>query len=147
MPRIVDGDNLLGSWPGADRSASSRLDLVRRLRGLSGLWKSRVVVAFDGPIVPGIPPGPDVIFSEPGKSADDAILALLSAASDRRGWTVVTNDRALAGRARWLGASVERCDRFRSRMSDAPPAEKPDREEALGDWLRVFGEDGGPRPD
>jgi hypothetical protein len=141
VPRLVDGDNLLGSWPGRDRSEGERRSLARQIASLARDLKRRIVLVFDGPQPPGVGLWPHVLFSGPGRRADDLILEILRGERDPRGWTVVTNDRSLGDRCRHAGASVERCDVFRDRLSRVASAEKPERAEDVAGWLKVFGEE------
>lgn len=141
MPRIVDGDNVLGTWPGRRRSAAERRALAHEAARLARREGWRVVVVFDGPPPPGTL-GPDVRFSGPGRNADQLILDTLRQQQDVRGWVVVTDDRSLADQCRYLGARVERCARFRDRLTRAGPGEKPERIDDLRYWIEVFGEDG-----
>lgn len=140
MPRIVDGDNLLGSWPGRKRSDAERRSLARELDRLAARERRRIVVAFDGDSPTPYPAGSDVFFSGRGKRADECILEFLKHQEDRAGWTLVTSDRRLGDQARWLGCRVERCDQFRRRLT-AEPEEKPGRDEDIGYWLGVFEKD------
>ncbi len=142
MPRIVDGDNLLGTWPDRKRSDAERRSLVHELGRFAARERRRVVLVFDGESPTPYPPGSDVIFSGAGKSADEVILSFLRKQEDRAGWTVVTSDRRLGDQSRWLGAKVERCDQFRRRLAEIGEEEKPRRSEDLDEWLRIFGADG-----
>jgi len=139
MPWIVDGDNLLGCWPGRPRSGSERRALAMELRRFARRTRRRVVVVFDGGPPPGLASEPDVRYAGALESADDVILAILTAETDRRGWTVVTSDRSLGDRCRWLGAKVERAHAFRPRLDRVPDAEKPEVEEDRAYWEDVFG--------
>lgn len=139
MPHLLDGDNLLGSWPGRKRSDAERRAVAREIGSWATRERRRVVLVFDGPSPVSLPGGADVRFSGPGRSADQLILAALREETDRAGWTVVTNDRPLADQCRWLGAKVERCDVFRKRLTAAAADEKPAREDDIDDWLGIFG--------
>ena len=141
MPFIVDGDNLLGTWPGRKRSDADRRRLAMELGRFSARSRRRVVTVFDGTPPPGSSFGAAVHFSGPGRSADDLILALLRTESNRRGWIVVTSDRSLGDQCRHLEARVERSDRFRRRLTQEAREEKPDREEDVAYWLDQFGEE------
>jgi predicted RNA-binding protein with PIN domain len=116
MPRVIDGDNLLGTWPGRKRADADKRALAREVDGLRRLEKHRVVVVFDGTPPPGVSCGADVLFSGPGRKADALILELIRQEQDPRGWTVVTNDRSLADQCRFLGASIEPVKSFRERL-------------------------------
>ncbi len=138
MPRVVDGDNLLGSWPGRDRSDEERLLLAREISRLALRERREILVVFDGSAPPGVRSGPGVAFAGPGREADDLIVARVRSETDRRGLTVVTNDRALADRCRNLGARVERCDVFRERLLAGVAPEKPSESEEIEYWKKVF---------
>src|SRR5260370_1433467 len=116
MPRVIDGDNLLGTWPGRSRSDADKRALVREVDRLMRRERRRVVVVFDGSPPPGVSYGPDVRYAGQGRTADALILELLRHESDRSGWTVVTNDRSLADQCRFVGAKVEAVRAFRERL-------------------------------
>ena len=147
MPLLVDGDNLLGTWPGRQRSDAERRQLAMELGRHAARARRRVVVVFDGTAPPAAAFGPGVLFSGPGRTADDLILEFLRGQEDRRGWTVVTSDRSLGDQCRFLEARVERCDRFRGRLRGGAVAEKPDREEDVDFWLAQFGDGEDQSPD
>ena len=140
MPRIVDGDNLLGTW-GRKRSDGERRRLAHDVARLARQEARRIVLVFDGPSPPVGSLGHDVHFSGPGRTADELILEILGAQADRRGWVAVTEDRSLADQCRYLGARVERCALFRERLAGVGEGEKPDRVEDLDYWMKVFGEE------
>jgi predicted RNA-binding protein with PIN domain len=139
MPLIVDGDNLLGTWPGRSRSDEERRDLSRALTRQSRILGRRIVVVFDGrrPDLP--PPSGDILYSGGGRSADDLILAFLGKERAPREWTVVTSDRSLGDRCHHLGARVERCDLFRKKLRRSSSGEKPSGSVDVGEWLEYFG--------
>ncbi|HUC43782.1 MAG TPA: NYN domain-containing protein [Candidatus Sulfotelmatobacter sp.] len=139
MPRLVDGDNLLGAWPGRTRSDAEKRQLAREIGRLASREGRRIVVVFDGVAPPGVSLGPDVHFSGAGRSADHRILELLRAERDPRGWTVVTNDRSLADQSRWVGAASESVREFRARLSRETGAEKPEGAGDIDFWLETFG--------
>ena len=139
MPRVIDGDNLLGTWPGRSRSDADKRALVREVDLLMRREKRRVVVVFDGSPPPGVSYGRDVLFSGKGRKADAVILELLRGESDKRGWTVVTNDRSLADQCRYAGAHVEATRAFRERLVRDTAGEKPDAPGDLDYWLGQFG--------
>ena len=141
MPILVDGDNLLGTW-GRSRSAAERSRLAAELQRFGRNAGKRIVTVFDGP-----PPGSGAgaaRYAGHGRSADELLLEILAGQRDRRGWLVVTSDRSLGDRCRWLEARVERCDRFRRRLLDAHTtgaAGKPDTEPDVDYWLKQFGDE------
>ena len=140
MPYLVDGDNLLGTWPGRSRSDAERRNLAFELDRLAARLGKRIVVVFDGRAQPGSALGPAVHFAGPAQAADEVILECLGQESDRRGWTVVTSDRSLGDRCRHLGARLVRSDLFRRRLAREPGAEKPEDETDVDYWLTQFTE-------
>ena len=140
MPRVVDGDNVLGTWPGRSRSDADKRRLVREVDALMRAERRRIVIVFDGTAPPGVSYGPDVTFSGPGRKADAVILDLLRREKDVAGWTVVTSDRALADQCRWLGASIEGTRELRTKLSRDSAGEKPESADDVAYWLKAFGE-------
>jgi predicted RNA-binding protein with PIN domain len=141
VPRLIDGDNLLGTWPGRGRTDDDKRTLVREVDALKRRERKRIVIVFDGTAPAGVSHGPDVLYSGRGASADSRILALLRTERDPKGWTVVTNDRQLADRCRHLGARIERPRPFRERLAAGDPGEKPDAAGDVDYWLGKFGGD------
>lgn len=143
MPVIVDGDNLLGSWPGRSRSDDERRALAREIGSFAAREGKAILLCFDGTAPLSVSPGRDVLFSGAGRTADDLILGHLKRQQDRHGFLVVTNDRSLADRCRWLGAKVERCDVFRKRLGESgrPEANGKADPADVDYWLGVFGEE------
>jgi predicted RNA-binding protein with PIN domain len=139
MPRLVDGDNVLGTWPGRTRSDAEKRQLVRDLFRLAARDRRRIVVVFDGVAPPGVSYGPDVHFSGPGRKADALILDLLKREKDVGGWSVVTGDRALGDQCRWVGASVESPSSLRARLEKDDAGEKPEAADDVAYWLKQFG--------
>jgi len=139
MPYLVDGDNLLGTWRDRRRTDRERRALAGEIGRLARRERRRFVVVFDGYSLAG-PAGVDVVFAGGSRSADDVILERLRNETDPRGWTVVTSDRSLGDRCRHLGARVVRCDRFRSRLRNPGPEEKPEHETDVDYWLAEFGD-------
>lgn len=148
---LLDGHNLIGRTPGLslEREEEGREILLRRVGAAWGSGRRQVVVIFDGNR-PGSAKetafgGLRVVYSPEGRSADEEILRRV--ARSRRGQaTVVTSDRRLAQRALDLGAGVESCESFLSRLERdaagrgerAPPPSPslaPDEVEA---WLQMF---------
>lgn len=113
MPRLIDGDNLLGTWPGRSRDDEDKSALAREVDSLRRATAGRIVLVFDGPSPSNGTFGPDVVFSGRRRNADTVILDHLRQEPDTRSWTVVTNDRSLADRCRSLGARIEAVREFR----------------------------------
>jgi predicted RNA-binding protein with PIN domain len=118
MAYLVDGDNLLGTWPDRRRTDAERRALADELARLARHERRRCVVVFDGYAETTPPEDVDVVFAGRSRSADDAILERLRHESAPGDWTVVTADRSLGDRCRHLGATVVRSDRFRRRLRE-----------------------------
>ena len=121
---MIDGDNLLGTWPGRSRSDAEKRVLVHEIDTLARREKRRTVVVFDGTPPSDVSYGADVLFSGKGLTADAVILDLLRGESDKCVWTVVTNDRSLADQCRFVGAQVEAARTFRGRLGEESSDEK-----------------------
>ena len=117
MPFVIDGDNLLGTWPGRSRAEPDKSALAREIDALRREEARRVILVFDGPPASDVSYDPDVHFSGKGRKADAVILEFLRQESDPSGWIVVTNDRSLADQCRGLGARIEAARDFRERLS------------------------------
>jgi predicted RNA-binding protein with PIN domain len=112
---LVDGYNVTKHPQGfAERGLEDQrtllLDLCRRLARRFG---AEVTVVFDGgtvgPIPTRLPLGPvEVVFTDPGRTADDEIVARTNAAPPDRPVVVVTSDNELRARVTALGATVSR---------------------------------------
>ena len=139
MPRIIDGDNLLGTWPGRRRSDAGRREVARAIGRWSHRERRRAVVVFDGPDPPVPPPVHDVHYSGGGTSADDWIIDYLRRLPRAAGWIVVTNDRSLGDQCRHLGARVERCEQFRQRLAAPDGGDKPEGPVDVDEWMEIFG--------
>ncbi len=125
MSRIIDGDNLLGTWPGRRRTDADKRALAREIAGFRREEKRRMVLVFDGSPPPGASLGEDVRFSGKGRTADATILEFLRQQSDSGGWIVVTHDRSLADQGRGLGARIESGRDFRERLVRETTGEIP----------------------
>jgi predicted RNA-binding protein with PIN domain len=112
---LVDGYNVTKHPQGfADRGLEDQrtllVDLCRRLARRFG---AEVTVVFDGGTVGPVPSrlglGPvEVVFTDPGRTADDEIVARTNAAPAERPVVVVTSDNELRSRVGALGATVTR---------------------------------------
>ena len=110
---LVDGNNLLHRTHGSVGPGAQRALFVQLRAALPGVRK---IVVFDGHREthqgPVERPAGGLEVRYAGGAADDALVRLIGEVPwQRRGWTVlVTDDRALADRARTAGARTQRLD-------------------------------------
>ena len=74
-------------------------------------------------------------------AADDVIIGRIPAGPGARQWVVVTDDRALAGRARESGAAVRTLGEWSARPRPVPPrtrAEAKLSSSEVAEWEEVF---------
>ncbi len=151
MPYWMDGNNLIGQP--VEMSREDRRTRVAFLQTLGRFRRERggrFTVFFDGedPEGSASPPGVQVRYCAP-RSADDEILYRLAGARTPSEVTVVTNDRALAARARSAGARLLTWQQFVSAMQRSPGAparraEPPGEKQIdVDEWSKYFGLDPG----
>jgi len=141
VPLLIDGNNVLHRLPEGQRSRRQvrklALEDARRRR-------TRVVVVFDGPPPDGVPEkehlGRVTIRYSPDLPADELIVRLLPASAEVRQWSVVTDDRGLATRARDRGAEVRGTREWIEAVTRPPDQDKPEevRPEELAEWEAFF---------
>jgi hypothetical protein len=143
MPILIDGNNLLHRLPRADRSrAAVRREVLEATR----YETMSVTVVFDGPAPSGAPEreslGRVTVVYAGGRSADDVIVAMIPTGGRAKQWSVITDDRGLADRARAAGASTRRLAAWRGRRR--PPQPRRPRVEPklssrdIADWEAFF---------
>jgi predicted RNA-binding protein with PIN domain len=146
MPFLVDGNNLIGRIAGRPPSTDEERRQVQRTIA-AGLRKERssVVLFFDGEPATGPREGwlggLTVRYSG-NRSADDAIVEAVERAKARRDCHVVTDDRALAERARARGARALSTADFWGRMEAAAGDAGDERRTVdVGEWETFFADD------
>ena len=155
MPLLIDTYNVLHTT-GVLPPEMAGIDVggLIRLISSSRYQRQLVTLVCDGtgpaPSSAGLPRLIAVRFAGPGGEADDLILELIDAASDRRRITVVTSDRAVATAAR-----KRRCRTITSQaflghlLADAQTRPKPPNDRPTGlldkkrvdEWIEQFGVD------
>lgn len=142
MPLLVDGNNLLHRLPKGSRTRSAVRALV-----LDATRHERisVVVVFDGPPPTGSPErellGQVTVVYSGAAVADDVIIGRIPAGASARQWVVVTNDRALAGRARERGAAVRTLGEWSARPRRAPSRKHTEAKlssREVAEWEEIF---------
>ena len=123
MPILLDGNNLLHALSPSERSRSA----VRRLV-LEAARHERmaVTVVFDGPPPAGAPAeevlGLVRVVYAGSRTADEVIVGRIPDGRAASQWSVVTDDRGLAARARDRGATTRTLSDWQQRPRTALPA-------------------------
>lgn len=152
MPYLVDGNNLLGSWGRGGGSGDRRLEVVRRVADFCRARRARAILVFDGAFFRPDVEAPELgrvslRFPPPGGDADGVIRGLVARARNPGELIVVSSDKALYSWCRTRGAAVLRAHEWnrlerRARSGgggEAEGAEKPEREDDVEGWLKIFG--------
>jgi len=147
VPFLVDGNNLIGMVAGrAPGTEEERRELQRTIAARVRNGGSSVVLFFDGEPLAGKREGwlggLTVRYSG-GRSADDAIIEAVERSKARRDCHVVTDDRALAERARARGARALSTADFWGRVAGAAErgSGSPGAAVDVGDWESFFADD------
>jgi len=156
---LIDGHNLIGKLP--DLSLSDPDDeqkLIERLHIYAQRIRRPLAVVFDpgsGYVPPHRPRYGDVkaTYAKRGRTADQVIVSRVRKAHNPRQITVVTSDRALAGKVRAEGAAVVGSEEFVRLLQPAEPTREAEDMEAearahvnvssdeVKEWLRIFGDE------
>jgi predicted RNA-binding protein with PIN domain len=142
MPLLIDGNNLLHRLPKSSRTRSGVRALVLEATRHE---RMSVVVVFDGPPAPASPSHEvlgrvAIVYSGAG-SADEVIIGRIPGGRSARQWVVVTDDRALADRARQRGATVRTLAEWSAHPRPAPPRARTEAKlssREVAEWEQVF---------
>jgi len=152
MPILIDGHNLIGQMKSISLADP---DDEERLIDCLAAWQrhrhSQITVVFDAGSHAGLPGEPQqsragirVIYARQGQRADDVICRIVRRSTDRRGWLVVSSDRAVQAEVRYLGATVIPADEFARQLAGTPRPQPPQEKETppspgeVEEWLRIF---------
>lgn len=131
---LIDGHNVIHAWPEllrehrvASRRHLARLDLLQRLRNLQDMSGMQVVVVFDGARhgtnEEREPEGLQIIYADPGATADTIIERLVARYASERPMRVASADgmvreTILSLGAEWISPDALRglCDGAESSM-------------------------------
>jgi len=145
VPFLVDGNNLLGRLiGGADATEEEKRAVQAKIAARVRNGRSSVVLFFDGEPVAGRREGwlGNLTVRYAGnRTADDAIIEAVERSKARRDCHVVTDDRALAERARSRGARALSIADFWGRVGDeeSPPGDR--KTVNVEDWLAFFADE------
>jgi hypothetical protein len=145
MPFFVDGNNLLGHLTGGPQASDAERRAVQgKIAARVRSGKSSVVLFFDGEPDAGKREawmGALTVRYAGNRSADDAIIEAVERSKARRDCHLVTDDRALAERARQRGARSLSVSDFWGRLADEPPARGEGKSVDVDDWMSFFSDD------
>ncbi|HOW85854.1 MAG TPA: NYN domain-containing protein [Candidatus Aminicenantes bacterium] len=125
MAYLIDGNNLLGRIaPHELRERTGREGLVSRLLAFQRVTRTRIHLVFDGnpeATPTDIAVNPKFVIHYPGEggSADDVIREMIAAQTDKRGFFVVSSDRAIRDQARKKGLTAVTSDVFARELKAA----------------------------
>lgn len=130
MHYYIDGYNFLFRRPYGEGSLSSqREELVTAIEALASALSLDITLVFDGKYQPECQPKShfgalEILFSGPGETADELILAEVAASENPRLEVVVTSDKGLAYRAKQLKAKTVSVEEFRKNEMKRAPKKK-----------------------
>ncbi|MBE7493363.1 MAG: NYN domain-containing protein [Verrucomicrobiaceae bacterium] len=127
---LIDGHNVIHAWPDlrrdhlvAARRQRARTELLRRLRNLQDMTGVQIVVVFDG-ARQGTneerePDGLQIIYADPGTTADTIIERLVARYAASRALRVCSADGMVRQTSLALGADWISTEMLRSMCDDA----------------------------
>ncbi|HLF26071.1 MAG TPA: NYN domain-containing protein [Anaerolineae bacterium] len=153
---LIDGHNLIGQMP--DLSLADLDDeekLVALLRKYAARRRARIVVVFDSGMAGHSGGrsqtlsggGVEAVFAGSHTDADRVLIERMRELKRPREWALVSSDRAIQAAAERHRVSVVEAAEFAKMLAPPKPAEKPpdedrddkpDREDNISQWLRLF---------
>jgi len=150
MPYLIDGNNLLGRSKEINlKSPHSREILIGELLAFQKERSAKLIVVFDG-----LPDeylrrdtlslgNLDIRFAGEKSDADSLILKIIEKASDPASFILVSSDKSLTDRARFMNAKVLKCHQFRKKMEGVKTSFQSKLEPKLGEdeideWFQYF---------
>ncbi len=150
MPYLIDGNNLLGHSKEINlKSPHSREILIREILAFQREKSFKITVIFDG--------SPDeylsreylslgdleVRFAGQKSDADSLILKIIERSQDPASFTLVSSDKSLTDKARFLRAKVMKCHQFKRKMeriktSYQAKIEPKLAKEEIEEWMEYF---------
>lgn len=144
---LIDGNNLIGHTKSISyKNPQARQQLLDRMAKFLESKQRNATVVFDGT------PEPlrktrwmRLVFSGPGRTADDLIRRQVEAARSRKDLCVVSSDNGVYGYARSCGVDALKCHEFNRLLNVDRVAAEPEKRdlpvEDIKHWLRYFGEE------
>ena len=145
---LIDGNNLIGHTKSISyKDPQARQQVLNRIAKFLESRHRKATVIFDGTAEP-LRKGRwmQLVFSGPGRTADDLIRKQVEAARSRKGLCVVSSDNGVYGHARSCGVEALKCHEFNRLMNEelvagAEPEKRDVPVENIKHWMRYFGEE------
>ncbi len=145
---LIDGNNLIGHTKSISyKDPQARQQVLDRISTFLESRRRNATVVFDGSSEPlRKTRWMRLVFSGPGRTADDLIRKQVETARSRKGLCVVSSDNGVYGYARSCGVEALKCHEFNRLLkeeivTDAEPEKRDVPVENIKHWMRYFGED------
>jgi len=145
---LIDGNNLIGHTKSISyQDPQARQQVLDRIAKFLESRRRNATVVFDGPAEPlRKTRWMRLVFSGPGRTADDLIRSQVEVARSRKGLCVVSSDNGVYGYARSCGVEALKCHEFNRLLNEelvagAEPEKRDIPVENIKHWLRYFGEE------
>jgi predicted RNA-binding protein with PIN domain len=149
---LIDGNNLIGHTKSISyKDPQARQQVLNRIAKFLESRHRKATVVFDGTAehlrkTRWI----QLVFSGPGRTADDLIRRQVEGTRSRKGLCVVSSDNGIYGYARSCGVEALKCHEFNHLLNEelvagAEPEKRDVPVDSIKHWMRYFGEedDGG----
>jgi predicted RNA-binding protein with PIN domain len=144
---LIDGNNLIGHTKFISyQDSHARQQVLDRIAGFLESKHRNATVVFDGTAQPlRKTRWMRVVFSGPGRTADDLIRRQVETERSRKGLCVVSSDNGVHGYARSCGVEALKCHEFNRLLNEELAAVEPEKRdlpvENVQQWMRYFGEE------
>jgi len=145
---LIDGNNLIGHTKSISyKDPQARQQVLDRIAKFLESRHRKATVVFDGTAQAlRKTRWMQLVFSGPGRTADDLIRKQVEAAQSRKGLCVVSSDNGVYGYARSCGVEALNCHEFNRLLNEelvagAEPEKRDVPVESIKHWMRYFGEE------
>ena len=145
---LIDGNNLIGHTKSISyKDPQARQQVLDRIAKFLESRHRKATIIFDGTAEPlRKTRWMQLVFSGPGRTADDLIRKQVEAARSRKGLCVVSSDNGVYGYARSCGVEALKCHEFNRLLNEelvagAEPEKRDVPVESIKHWMRYFGEE------
>ena len=145
---LIDGNNLIGHTKSISyRDPRARQQVLDRIASFLESRRRIATVVFDGSTEPlRKNRWMRLVFSGPGRTADELIRRQVEEAGSRKDLCVVSSDNGVYGYARSCGVAALKCHEFnnllnKEQVSNSEPEKRDIPTESIKHWMRYFGEE------